>query len=189
MTIKIQKKAAEGSLIRTVKEISDVDLSACYQCRKCTSGCPVVNLTQSSPSEIIRRLHLGAGNELLESEFISMCLSCETCSARCPMDIDVASVIDALRALALTREASITKGNISLFNRVFLQTVKAFGRMYDIPMMAAYKIRTHSFMKDMDKLPEMLMKRKIAILPPSGADKRTVKGIFDRTWQNRGTGK
>ena len=50
---------------------------------------------------MMRRLHLGAGDELLDSDLVWMCLSCETCSARCPMGIDVAAVIDALRKLAL----------------------------------------------------------------------------------------
>ena len=90
MTTKISKKAAEGGLIGTVSEMSGVDLSACYQCRKCSSGCPVGDIVDSPPSEIMRRLHLGAGDELLESELIWVCASCETCSARCPMGIEVA---------------------------------------------------------------------------------------------------
>ncbi len=106
MTVKIEKQTPEGRLIRTVERMSDVDLSICYQCKKCSSGCPVAKLTQSSPSEIVRRLHLGAGDELLESDLIWMCVSCETCYARCPMEINVASVIDALRTLARERGAS-----------------------------------------------------------------------------------
>ena len=93
--------------------------------------------TQSPPSEIIRRLHLGAGNELLESDIIWMCLSCETCSARCPMEIDFAAVIDALRALAVVRGAPAPKGNAPLFNRAFLSTVQNFGRAYDLSMILA----------------------------------------------------
>ena len=189
MTVKIKKQAADSGLIRIVEEMSDVDLSACYQCKKCSSGCPVAKYTQSPPSEIVRRLHLGAGNELLESDLVWLCLSCETCTARCPMEIDVASVMDALRALALERGASIPEGDIPLFNRLFLRAVKTFGRLYELPMLAAYKIRTRTFMKDTDKFPTMLGKGKIALLPPSGADKRAVKRIFIRTLQNRGIGK
>ena len=189
MTVKIKKQATDGGIIRIVEEISDVDLSVCYQCKKCTSGCPVAKFTHYPPSEIVRRLHLGAGNEILESDIISMCLSCETCYARCPMDINVASVIDALRALALTRGATITKCNISLFNRLFLNTVKTFGRMYDLPMIAAYKLRTRTLMKDTGKFPTMLKKGKMALLPPSGADKRMVEQIFGRVPPDKGIGK
>ena len=102
MTIKIKKQAADSGLIRFVEEMSDVDLSGCYQCKKCSSGCPVAKNTQSPPSEIVRRLHLGAGNELLESDIIWICLSCETCYARCPMEINVykgANQVDCIRCL------------------------------------------------------------------------------------------
>ena len=97
MAVKIKKPTTENGLRKIVEEMSGVDLGTCYQCKKCTSGCPVARLTKSVPSEIIRRLHLGAGNELLDSDLIWMCLSCETCYSRCPMQINTAAVIDALR--------------------------------------------------------------------------------------------
>jgi heterodisulfide reductase subunit C len=146
----------------------------------------VAKLTKSRPSEIMRQLHLGAGNELLESDLVWMCASCETCSARCPMGIDVAAVIDALRRLALERGASKQKGNVPLFNRYFLKTVETFGRSYEIGMITAYKIGTGKFMNDTEKFPTMLKKGKIALLPPRGGDRKTVKRIFKTIKQNKG---
>jgi len=156
-----------------------VDLNVCFQCKRCDSGCPVSELAVSPPSEILRRLHLGAGDELLDSDLIWMCVSCETCFARCPMEIDIASVMDALRALAVEREAVMPKGNMPLFNRVFLKTVQVFGRTYDLATVAAHKIGTKSYLKDSDKVATMLKKRKIAFLPPRGADRKMAKRIFD----------
>lgn len=189
MTVQIKKHASENSLIRVVEKMSDVDISRCYQCKKCTSGCPVAPLTQSPPSEIIRRLQLGAGNELLESDLIWMCLSCETCYARCPMEINIASIIDALRSLALAKAAPKPRWNVPLFNRVFLRMVKTFGRSYDLPMIAAYKIGTGDIMQDTAKFPTMLKKGKMAVLPPSGADTQMVKRIFKKVSPGKGTKK
>ena len=186
MTVKIKRQTADNGLLRTVEEKSGVDLSACYQCMKCASGCPVAKLTQSPPPEIIRRLHLGAGNELLDSDLIWACLSCGICYARCPMEIDIASVMDALRSLALERKTAIPEGNMPLFNRMFLSTVKAFGRTYDLSMIVAYKFGSGTFINDMDKLPTMLKKGKMAILPPSGTDTHIVKRIFRRTQHGKG---
>jgi len=183
--ITISKKK-NGSLRKAVEEISGVDISVCFQCKKCSSGCPVARLTKSRPSEIMRQLHLGAGNELLENDLVWMCASCETCSARCPMGIDVAAVIDALRNLALARGASPQKGNVPLFNRAFLKTVETFGRSYEIGMITAYKIGTGKLMNDTEKFPAMLRKGKIALLPPRGGDKQTVKRIFKAIKQNKG---
>lgn len=189
MTVRIKKQATGNSLSQAVARISGVDISRCYQCQKCTGGCPVVNLTKSPPSEIIRRLQLGAGNEILESELVWMCLSCETCYARCPMEINIAAVIDALRFLARETGAPVPKGNMPLFNRMFLRMVKTFGRSYDLPMIAAYKLGTGNIGQDTEKFPAMLKKGKMAVLPPSGADKRVVKRIFERVSKGKGTGK
>jgi len=189
MTLQIKKHGNASGLIRTVEEISGVALSACYQCRKCTSGCPVARYTAVPPSEIVRRLQLGAGNELLDSEMVWVCLSCETCYARCPMGINVAAVIDALRSLAVERGATKPRGDMPFFNRMFLGTVRSFGRAYDLSMIIAYKLRTGNLKQDTEKVPAMLKKGKLALLPPSGADRGTVKRIFARTRQNKGTGK
>lgn len=189
MTVKIKKQTKGNGLKSIVEEMSGVDLSLCYQCMKCTGGCPVAKLSQSPPAEIIRRLHLGAGNELLESDLVWTCLSCGTCYARCPMEIDIAAVMDALRTLSLKRKAAAPKGNMPLFNRMFLNTVKAFGRTYDLSMIVAYKFGSGKFTADIDKFPAMLKKGKMAIMPPSGTDTHTVKQIFRRTQQGKGTKK
>ncbi len=189
MTVKIEKQSSESCLIPIVERMSGVDLSSCYQCKKCSSGCPVAQITRSSPSEIVRRLHLGAGDELLESDLIWMCVSCETCYARCPMEINVASVIDALRTLAQERGAPKPDGNTPLFNSLFLRMVKSFGRSYDLLAIAVYKLGTRNLRQDTGKFPAMLKKGKMAILPPSGADTKMVKRIFSRVKQNEGVGK
>ncbi|OHB77533.1 MAG: hypothetical protein A2Z25_15650 [Planctomycetes bacterium RBG_16_55_9] len=184
MTITVKKGKAKG-ILKAVQEASGADLSLCLQCKKCTSGCPVAKRVQSPPSEIMRRLHLDAGDELLESDILWMCVSCETCSARCPMGIDVAAVMDALRRLALERGASKQEGNVPLFNRAFLKTVQMFGRTYDIAMIAAYKLGSRKLMADTEKFPSMLAKRKIALLPSLSGDRKTTKRIFKKAKEKK----
>jgi heterodisulfide reductase subunit C len=184
--ITIQKKKTGPGLKAAVEAISGVDLSVCYQCKKCSSGCPVGRLTRSRPSELLRQLQLGAGDELLASDLVWMCVSCETCSARCPMGIDVAAVLDALRKLARERGAPKPEGNAPLFNRAFLKTVQTFGRTYEIGMIAAYKLGTGKWLNDTEKFPAMLRKGKIALLPPLGGDRKTVRRIFKKSQPDKG---
>ena len=188
MTITLTKDKRANGLLRRVARMTGADLSACYQCKRCTSGCPVSRLVSSGPAEIMRRLHLDAGDELLDSEIIWTCVSCETCSARCPMGIDVAAVMDALRTLAREKKASRQKGNVPLFNRAFLKTVEVFGRSYDIAMITAYKLGSGKLMADTEKFPAMLRKRKIALLPPLGGDRRTSRRIFKKARQRKEAG-
>jgi len=188
MTLRIRKDGSAGSIARTVEEMTGVELGVCFQCRKCTCGCPVSAMTETTPSEIMRRLHLGAGEELLASDLVWVCASCETCSARCPMGIDVAKVIDALRALALERGTPAPAGKQPLFNRAFLKTVELFGRTYDLGMIAAYKLGSLKLMNDVEKFPAMLAKGKIALMPPRGTSRGAVRRIFARVRKTRGTG-
>jgi len=185
MTITISKSKSSKSIARQVREISGVDLSVCYQCKRCTSGCPVASMAACPPSELMRRLHLDMGDELLKTDIVWMCVSCETCSARCPMGIDVAAVVDALRKVSIQRGADKSEGNVSRFNRAFLKTVEVFGRSYDIAMITAYKLGTGKLMADTEKFPTMLRKGKIALLPPRGADRKVVRRIFKKTQENR----
>ncbi len=185
MTITIQKGKKTKGLLRRVAELTGVDVGACYQCKRCTGGCPVSRLVTSGPSEVIRRLHLGAGDELLDTDLIWTCASCGTCSARCPMQIDVAAVMDGLRVLAMERSALRGQGNVPLFNGAFLQTVRLFGRTYDLAMIGAYKLGTLKLLDDTEKFPAMLRKHKIALLPPLGADRRTARRIFRKVRQRK----
>jgi len=183
MTIQIKKKNSVSGLLEEIEKRTGLDLSICFQCKKCSNGCTVGDLVESPPSEIMRRLHLGAGDELLESDLIWTCASCETCSSRCPMGIDVASVIDALRVLS--QERCKGKSTPQVFNRAFLNSVRKHGRTYEMGMITAYKMGTGKFMGDIDKFPMMLLKGKLSLLPSSGSDKKTVKRIFKNIRQKK----
>lgn len=185
MPIKIRRAARSRGIIDEVKALSGIDVNGCLQCKKCTNGCPVAGFTDSSPSEIIKKLQLGAGEEILEGEFIWVCASCATCFSRCPMEINMAEVMDALRVLAEAKGAAKPAGNAPLMNRILLGTIKTFGRTYDLGAMALYKAGTSSYGKDLDKVPTILKKGKIALLPPRGADRKTVKRIFDNLEKTR----
>jgi heterodisulfide reductase subunit C len=180
MSIVISKEKKEVGLLQTVKEISGVDVAGCLQCKKCTNGCPVTALVKVPPSEIIRRLQLNAGDSILSSDLVWMCASCEICYSRCPMQIDMAAVIDALRMISIEKNAAKQKGNVPLFNRWFLKTISIFGRTYDLGMIAAYKIGTSSYFQDTDKFPMMLQKKKIALFPSFKADRKYVKRILKK---------
>jgi heterodisulfide reductase subunit C2 len=189
MTIKIKKQPVDNSLLRIVEQKAEVSLEKCYQCKKCSAGCPVVGDTKSPPSEIIRRLQLGAWEELLETDLIWTCLSCETCYTRCPNEINFAAVIDALRSEALARGTCRPPGDPPLFNRLFLNTVKTFGRVYDLQMIALYKLRTLNLKQDMEKFPTMLRKGKISLLPSMGGNKKMTRRIFSHVSRAKGTTK
>ena len=184
MAITINKEKQENDLIIDVQRLSGIDIRSCLQCKKCSNGCPVTGLTKVHPSDIIRALQLNQGDKIFDSDLIWMCASCETCFARCPMKINMAAVMDALRIIAVRKNTAKQKGNVPLFNKSFLKTVKMFGRTYDIGMIAVYKLETASYFQDTNKFPMMLLKGKIALLPSFKADKKYIRRIFTRKQDN-----
>jgi heterodisulfide reductase subunit C len=178
MTLKISKENAGKGIKSDVERISGVNINICLQCRKCTNGCPVSEFSESGPAEIIKRLQLGAGIDILNNSIIWNCASCETCYGRCPMGIDMAAVMDSLRILSVEKGAKKPPANMPFVNKVLLKTVEYFGRTYDLGLMALYKVRTSTYMRDTSKFPMILRKGKIGLLPPMGADRKSVKKIF-----------
>ena len=96
-----------GGLLEEVRQRSGAQVSACFQCHKCSTGCPIGPEMDFLPSQIMRLVHLGAENEVLGSRSIWLCASCEACTTRCPMAIDIAAVMDALRILAIERRIDL----------------------------------------------------------------------------------
>lgn len=98
----LSRLQTEDDVIAQIRAISGQDVRACYQCGKCTAGCPLASTMDLMPNQILRLLQLGAHQDVLGSRTIWQCASCLTCAARCPKDVDPARVMDALRTL-LTR--------------------------------------------------------------------------------------
>ena len=178
MAITVKKLTSPQGIIREVEEISGVALNACLQCKRCSGGCPVAGEGGSSPAEIIKALQLGAGDEVLKREIVWTCLSCATCFSRCPVRINMGAVMDALRILAVRKGLAGPEGKMPVMNRILLETIRLFGRTYDLGAMAWYKAATSTYKKDLEKFPSLLTRGKIALLPPHGADRKLVKRIF-----------
>jgi len=103
MRTTLSRKNVMGPFVMKVQELSGQNLLACYQCGKCSAGCPVVSQMDILPNQIIRLAQLGLREDLLKSKAIWVCASCMTCNVRCPKGINIAEVIEALRQLMLRR--------------------------------------------------------------------------------------
>lgn len=104
-----------------------VPVDACYQCRKCSSGCPLTFAMDLLPDRVIRLALLGQEDQVLASNTIWVCSSCETCTTRCPNGIDIAAVMDWLKEEALKRGKAVAQPEVAAFHRIFLQTILAGG--------------------------------------------------------------
>jgi heterodisulfide reductase subunit C len=101
MTVLISREPASEAFTATIESLSGQDLLACYQCGKCSAGCPMAKYMDILPNQIIRFAQLGHEDALLTSNAIWMCVSCLTCNTRCPKGVKIAEVIEAVRRVRL----------------------------------------------------------------------------------------
>jgi heterodisulfide reductase subunit C2 len=174
---------ADSDFLEEVEARSGTRVSACYQCHKCTTGCPVGREMDFLPSQIMRLVHLGAEAEALAAQSIWLCASCAACTTRCPMEIDIAAVMDALRIMAVDRGVRLPDAHGKHFNRSFLGSVRRHGRVFEAGLIAAYKMRTLDLLGDVDKVPQMLAKGKLALWPHRSGSTPEVREVFKRAEQ------
>jgi len=107
-TVKIEDlKLKKGDLVKEVEELCGENLFGCYQCGTCSAGCPFIDDMDLSPDEVIRYVILDK-QEVLNSKTIWLCSSCFTCAERCPRDINITKIMEALRQIILRKKIDRT---------------------------------------------------------------------------------
>jgi heterodisulfide reductase subunit C len=167
-----------------IQEKSGEKISACYQCEKCTNGCPLAFAMDISPHRVMHSIQLGLTDEVVNSDTIWVCASCETCTTRCPNDIDIAHVMDTLRQISTQKGVKASQKQAPAFHAAFLANVKRLGRMHELSMATDYTLRSAG-LKGLSKQAKlglsMLRKGKMKIVPDRLSAGKEVKEIFRKT--------
>ncbi len=103
MKIKLAKEDIESARIQLIERVSGEDLKRCYQCGKCSAGCPVSFAMEIPPSQVLRFLQLGRVDEVMKANSMWTCVGCLQCYARCPQGVSAAAVLEALRQIVLRK--------------------------------------------------------------------------------------
>jgi len=100
-------KLKKGDLVKEVEELCGENLFGCYQCGTCSAGCPFIEDMDLSPDEVIRYIILDR-KEVFNSKTIWLCAACFTCAERCPRDINITKIMEALRQIILRKKIDRT---------------------------------------------------------------------------------
>ncbi len=135
-TLHISSLRFGGSFVAKIEQVSGQKLLACYQCGKCSAGCPMAAHMDVLPNQIIRMAQLGMEKQLLATRAIWICVSCMTCNSRCPKDIRIAEVIEALRQTVL--------GTVNRDDQLKIQALspEAIGALPPIALISALRKQT-----------------------------------------------
>jgi heterodisulfide reductase subunit C2 len=167
-------------LAARVSKAVHLEVARCYQCGKCSAGCPMAVEMPLRPHEVVRLVQLDRQERVLASEAIWLCLGCETCTTRCPNGFDPAMLMDALREIALEDHPDDVPRRLAAFHRSFLDQIRAHGRVFELGLMIAYKLRTGALFDDATTVPGLLRRGKLPMTPRhiDGIDE--IRRIFNR---------
>ena len=184
MSVDSQDAHRGVGLSARLQEATGQSVVKCYQCGKCSAGCPLASEMDFPPSQVLRMLQLEQAEleeKVLGSLSIWLCLTCETCMARCPKEVDLPRIMEFLREEALNRNVVHPKArDILAFHRAFLDGIKYTGRLYEVGLIAGYKVRTGHLFQDLLVAPKLLARGKLHVVPKTVAGRSQVSSLFHR---------
>jgi heterodisulfide reductase subunit B len=166
-----------GELARRVMDELGENVYLCYQCVKCSSGCPIAEFFDWQPNQVMRAVQLGQEDIALEAQTPWLCAACQTCTTRCPQGLDIAAIMEFLAREALERGIKPPVPEVDYFNRAFMREVRIWGRSFEPGLLAEMKLRTRDFMADMDLGMKFIQKGKLKFIPELTRHPREVKPV------------
>lgn len=161
----------QTSFLELIETRSSQPVRRCYQCDKCANGCPMLEHMDFSTNQLFQLIQFDAEDAALSANTPWLCASCYTCSVRCPNEIDIAQVMDVVRAVAVERNYPPALPDFVRFHELFLDAIKRRGRINEISLMA----RLHRDPRD------LLAQRKLGwAMFRAGRLKWPTPGVHDR---------
>lgn len=129
-------------LLAILEKDGPFQTGACFQCRKCTNGCPVAFAMDLFPDEVIRLVILGQRERVLHCKTIWVCAACETCTTRCPNEVRIAELMDQLKEIALRENIPCPEPQVLQLHQSFLKNIRKRGRVFETTLLPTYLLRS-----------------------------------------------
>jgi len=172
-------KVKHKKTTEAVASAAGVCLKDCYQCGKCSAGCPVTHAMDIMPREVIRLMQLGAWDEVLNAKTPWLCASCITCVTRCPQDVDLPSLMEEVRRASKAAGKRPVK-ETDVFNDLFLKGIYQNGKSNELYMMMKYNLASGHLFQDMFNAPHLLFKGMVGFKVHGVRNKAHVRRIIDK---------
>ncbi len=175
------------SFLQRVEAAGPFNAAECFQCRKCTNGCPASFEMDLFPDQVIRLAILGQKEEVLKSRTIWVCASCETCSTRCPNGVRIAELMDYFKEMSIRAGIGVAQPQVSSFHQTFLDNIRLTGRIFEGGLLPAYwlksgqlggKLKSGSLRGEMKMALKLFRKGRLSPTPKTIKGKAEVSAIL-----------
>ena len=131
------------------------------------------------PQQIMRLLQLARMDEVLNAESPWICAQCNTCSSRCPQNIDTAAVMRAVRR-ASHNAGKHAFHDSNVFETLFIKGIASKGRSNEQFLAAQYNMKSGHFIQDAFNAPKMFTKKMIGFEAQSNENPKAIAEIIKR---------
>lgn len=174
-----ENKRKHKAITQQVAAKAGVNLKDCYQCGKCSAGCPVSHAMDIMPREVIRLMQLGLWDEVLDAKTPWLCASCSTCVSRCPQDVDLPALMEEVRRSSKAAGKKPVR-EADLFNDLFFKGLYTNGKSNELYLMMKYNIFSGHLMQDVLNAPHLLLNSMVGFKVHKVKDQASVRKIFDK---------
>lgn len=177
----------DKDFIKEVQERSGQNIKTCYQCLKCSVGCPIFPYMEFKPNSVIRLIQYGEREKVLRSSSIWLCVSCMTCGARCPNEIDMSAVMDTLREMSIEDNyAHEAERRVVILHEEFVRSVKMWGRLHEVTFFIPYMVRSLDLFSNMGTALALMPRGKFPMMPKQIEGIEEIRQLFDRAYKTKG---
>jgi len=150
---------------RQIEAISGQNTNLCFQCSKCSAGCPLYHHMDLKPAQVMHSIRLGLEEAVLNSRSIWLCVGCETCSARCPQQVEPAAAMTAARVLALQKGIQPRVREVGIYYKGFVDNMRLNGKIHDASVAGIAQLLTGQLRKNLPLAWKLFLRGRVKIPP------------------------
>ncbi|MBN2474426.1 MAG: 4Fe-4S dicluster domain-containing protein [Pirellulales bacterium] len=109
----------------------------CMQCGSCGGSCPNGPDMDHTPRTLFALIEAGQRDRVLKSNTMWRCVSCYSCTSRCPQNIPITDVMYALKRISL-REGVANGSDAPALARTFTGLLDKYGRSFEFGLASRY---------------------------------------------------